>query len=62
MVTGGDILGTVYENSLFKEHRVMIPPGYSGEVVFISPEGVHTIEDEICTIDMNGVKKSFTMV
>jgi len=32
MVSGGDILGTVYENSLFKEHRIMVPPGFSGEV------------------------------
>jgi len=40
----------------------MIPPGYSGEVVYIAPEAPHTIEDEICTIDCNGVKKSLTMV
>lgn len=43
MVSGGDILGTVYENSLFKEHRIMVPPGVSGEVVYIAPEAPHTI-------------------
>jgi len=25
----------------------MIPPGYTGEVVYIAPEAPHTIEDEI---------------
>lgn len=54
MVAGGDILGTVYENSLFKEHRVMVPPGFSGRVEYIAPEAPHTILDEICTIDNNG--------
>lgn len=48
MVTGGDIIGTVYENSLFKEHRVMIPPGCQGEVTFLAAEGLHTIDDEMC--------------
>lgn len=62
MVAGGDILGTVYENSLFKEHRVMVPPGFSGRVEYIAPEAPHTILDEICTIDNNGVKKRLTMV
>jgi vacuolar-type H+-ATPase catalytic subunit A/Vma1 len=40
----------------------LVPPGYTGEVVYIAPEGPHTIEDEICTLDMNGTKKKFTMV
>jgi len=40
----------------------MIPPGYTGEIVYIAPESPLTIEDEIVTIDCNGVKKSLTMV
>jgi len=31
-VTGGDILGYVFENSLFKEHRIMVPPGMTGTI------------------------------
>jgi len=62
MVTGGDILGSVYENSLFKDHRVMVPPGISGRLEYIAPEAPHTIDDEIATIDFNGKKIRLTMV
>ena len=37
MVTEGDILGAVYENSLFKEYGVMVPPGFTGTVEYIAP-------------------------
>jgi len=39
----------------------MVPPGFYGKVEYIAPEAPHTIEDEICTVDMNGVKKRITM-
>lgn len=62
MVSGGDILGSVYENSLFKDHRVMVPPGMTGRLEYICPEGPHTIDDEIATVDVNGKKVRLTMV
>ncbi|HHS51057.1 MAG TPA: V-type ATP synthase subunit A [candidate division Zixibacteria bacterium] len=45
---GGDILGTVQETSII-EHKVLVPPGISGEVVSIE-SGEHTVEDEICVL------------
>lgn len=39
MVTGGDIIGTCFENNLFDEHRILIPPKGKGKVVYIAPEG-----------------------
>eukprot|EP01029_Cantina_marsupialis_P029527 TRINITY_DN781802_c0_g1_i1.p1 TRINITY_DN781802_c0_g1~~TRINITY_DN781802_c0_g1_i1.p1 ORF type:complete len:623 (-),score=248.04 TRINITY_DN781802_c0_g1_i1:150-2018(-) len=33
MITGGDIMGHVYENELMPEHKIMVPPTISGEVV-----------------------------
>ena len=33
MVGGGDVLGTVWENELFPEHKIMCPPNVSGQVV-----------------------------
>jgi V-type H+-transporting ATPase subunit A len=35
IVTGGDVIGSVYENDLFAEHRIMLPPKMYGRVVEI---------------------------
>ncbi|MBA4369997.1 MAG: V-type ATP synthase subunit A [Coriobacteriaceae bacterium] len=42
-VTGGGILGTVQENEVI-EHRVMVPPGMSGEIVAIA-SGSYTVTE-----------------
>jgi V/A-type H+/Na+-transporting ATPase subunit A len=47
-VTGGDILGTVPETVLI-EHKIMVPPHISGEVVDIQ-SGSFTIEEPIAKI------------
>ncbi len=47
-VTGGDILGTVQETTII-EHRVMVPPGISGEILSIE-SGEHLVEDTIAKI------------
>jgi len=39
IVTGGDVIGTVYENGLFKVHRIMIPPNIKGKISKIMPSG-----------------------
>jgi len=39
IVTGGDVIGTVYENGLFKVHRIMIPPNIKGKIAKIYPNG-----------------------
>ncbi len=44
----GDILGTVQETSII-EHKIMVPPGISGEVVSIEA-GEFTIEEDICVV------------
>ena len=33
LITGGDIFGTVYENELVTEHKIMCPPNVYGKVV-----------------------------
>jgi len=32
-VTGGDIIGTVYENELITKHKILCPPNIYGRVV-----------------------------
>ncbi|MCG1012305.1 ATP synthase subunit A [Tepidanaerobacter sp. GT38] len=47
-VTGGDILGTVQE-TVIVEHRIMVPPGISGEIVEIY-EGSFTVTDTVARV------------
>ena len=52
-VESGDVIGTVQETTLIL-HKVMVPPGVSGEVTEIK-EGSFTVVEDICVLD--GEKK-----
>mmetsp|Transcript_25498 Transcript_25498/g.76868 ORF Transcript_25498/g.76868 Transcript_25498/m.76868 type:complete len:617 (+) Transcript_25498:35-1885(+) len=53
-VTGGDVFGTVEENSLIKEHRIMVHPRASGKVTWIAAAGEYTITDTIMKTEFGG--------
>ncbi|KAH7648350.1 vacuolar ATP synthase subunit A [Cryptosporidium bovis] len=61
IVTGGDVFGTVYENSLFKTHSIMLPPNVQGRVVRLPIQGSYTIDDNLIDIEYDGVVKSYPM-
>ncbi len=48
-VKSGQILGTVQETSLI-EHRILIPYGTEGKVLWIKPEGQYRIDEELAKI------------
>lgn len=54
MVSAGDIFGTVYENGLFPEHKIMIPPRAKGRIVKFAPAGEYTIIDKVITLELDG--------
>jgi V/A-type H+-transporting ATPase subunit A len=43
------VLGTVQETELI-EHRVLVPPGVEGEIIYIIEEGNYTIEEVIARV------------
>ena len=60
-VAQGQILGVVQENSVV-EHRILMPPGLSGEVTDIKA-GEFTIEDTVCTVKgEDGKEHAITMM
>ncbi|KAH0484818.1 MAG: uncharacterized protein KVP18_001934 [Porospora cf. gigantea A] len=62
MVSGGDVYATVFENNLFKEHRLMVPPKITGRVSYLAPPGEYTIEDVVCEVERpNGAKEQLHM-
>lgn len=41
-ITGGDLFGVVYENTLVK-HKMILPPKSKGTVTYIAPAGNYTV-------------------
>jgi len=50
VVGGGTILGEVQENKLVN-HKIMVPPLYSGRVKSIVGKGLYTLADPICVLE-----------
>ena len=42
-MSGGDIYGSVHENTLIN-HKIMLPPKAKGRVTYIAEEGNYTID------------------
>merc|ERR1712227_879693 len=54
LVTGGDIIGTVRENGLFRVHEIMVPPNMSGRVKKALPKGAYKIETVVVEVEEAG--------
>jgi len=54
LVTGGDIVGMVRENGLFKEHFIMVHPNVSGRVTSVMPAGKYNLETKVCVVEEAG--------
>lgn len=59
-ITGGDVYGTVKENSLV-EHRVMLPPKSCGTITFVAPDANYTVNDVVLETEFAGEKSQYTM-
>jgi len=62
LVTGGDIVGVIRENGLFREHFVMVPPNISGRVKGQKPAGDYTVETNVLDIEVTGGKVESVML
>jgi vacuolar-type H+-ATPase catalytic subunit A/Vma1 len=61
-ITGGDVFGTVFENSLLSEHRVLLPPRAKGTITRIAEKGSYTVDEKILELDFNGTKTEYSMM
>ena len=60
-VTGGDVLGTVPETESVL-HRIMVPNGLAGELVWLAPAGDYTIDQTIARVRTeSGDERELTM-
>lgn len=60
-ITGGDIIGSVFENSLMSSHHILLPPKAKGTVTFIAAPGSYTVDEKIVEVEFAGKKYSYSM-
>ncbi|GAO49231.1 hypothetical protein G7K_3385-t2 [Saitoella complicata NRRL Y-17804] len=61
-ISGGDIFGSVYENSLVDSHKVMLPPRARGTITRIAEKGSYNVDDKILEVEFNGETKEYSMM
>ena len=57
----GDIIGTVYENDLFKEHKIMMPPKMQGRIKEVMPKGMYTVSQPVVVVEFDEKPKTIQM-
>ena len=60
-ITGGDVFGTVYENSLLNDHKILLPPRARGTITRIAEKGSYTVEEKVLEVEFDGKKSEYTM-
>ncbi|KAK0754543.1 ATP synthase alpha/beta family, nucleotide-binding domain-containing protein [Schizothecium vesticola] len=61
-LSGGDVWGTVYENSFISVHKILLPPRARGTVTKISSKGSYTVDEKILELEFDGKKTEFPMM
>lgn len=62
LITSGDIYGTVYENALIKDHRIMVAPGLHGKITWLAPAGKYTITEPLLKTEFQGKETEHVML
>ncbi|GHJ86581.1 hypothetical protein NliqN6_2983 [Naganishia liquefaciens] len=61
-IVGGDVFGTVYENSLVDNHKIMLGPRAMGTITHLAEKGSYTVDDVVCEIEFQGKTTKHTMM
>lgn len=61
-ISGGDVWGTVFENSFIKVHKILLPPRARGTITRIAGKGEYTVDEKILEVEFNGTKTEYGMM
>ncbi|KAG6011352.1 H(+)-transporting V1 sector ATPase subunit A [Claviceps pusilla] len=61
-ISGGDVWGTVFENSFISTHRILFPPRARGIIRRIAPKGEYTVAEKILEVEFDGKKTEYPMM
>lgn len=60
-ISGGDIFGSVFENSLLSDHKILVPPKNKGTVKWLAEEGEYTVDEIVLELEFNGSVSKYSM-
>lgn len=60
-ISGGDIFGSIFENSLLDDHKILLPPRARGTITSIAEAGSYNIDHPILEVEFDGVKHEYSM-
>lgn len=61
-ITGGDVFGSVWENSLLNDHKILLPPRARGTITRIAEAGEYTVDEKILEVEFEGKKSEYSMM
>ncbi|KAG6813115.1 hypothetical protein H0H92_013969 [Tricholoma furcatifolium] len=61
-ISGGDIFGGVYENSLLDNHKIMLSPRALGTITHIAEKGSYAVNDIVLETEFEGKTTKHTMM
>ncbi|KAG6910898.1 hypothetical protein DXG01_006581 [Tephrocybe rancida] len=61
-ISGGDVFGGVYENSLLDNHKIMLSPRALGTITHIAEKGSYAVDDIVLETEFEGKTSKHTMM
>jgi len=61
-ITGGDIFGSAFENSLISKHNILLPPRARGRITHIAEKGNYKIDEKILEVEFDGKTHEYSMM
>ncbi|MCJ1473546.1 H(+)-transporting V1 sector ATPase subunit A [Lambiella insularis] len=61
-ITGGDIFGSVFENTLLDDHKILLPPRARGTITHIAEQGSYTVDEKVLEVEFDGKKTEYSMM
>ncbi|KAJ4201913.1 H(+)-transporting V1 sector ATPase subunit A [Fusarium falciforme] len=61
-ISGGDVWGTVFENSFLASHKILFPPRARGTITKIASKGEYTVVEKLLEVEFDGKKTEYPMM
>ena len=61
-ITGGDIFGSVFENTLLDDHKILLPPRARGTIKYIAEKGSYTVGEKVIEVEFDGKTTEYSMM
>ena len=61
-ITRGDIFGSVHENSLLDDHKIVLPPRARGTIKYIAEKGSHSVDEKVLEVEFDRKQMDYSMM